>query len=228
VALAVLACAALTGCTQQMASQPAYRPLQASPLWGDGRASRPLVTGTIPRGELRNDQAFYTGRAIPEEQERAAGVLRGLPQPFTGFALAPGEEPPVENIPGQVPRTEDTLRRGQTNFNIFCSVCHDRAATGEGMIPQRGFTPPPSLHIDRLRKAPAGHFFHVITRGYGAMPSYATQIPPRDRWEIVAYLRALQALSADLPADQVPADLREALGKGETGKNGGQKGGAKK
>jgi mono/diheme cytochrome c family protein len=206
-----------------MANQPAYRPLQASAFFPDGRASRPLVTGTVPRGELRNDLAFYTGRVLPEGQERAEEVLRELPAPFARFGLALAEEPYVEEIPGQVALTEETLKRGQTNFNIFCSVCHDRAATGQGMVHLRGFTQPPSLHIDRLRKARPGYFFHVITQGSGAMPSYATQIPPHDRWEIVAYVRALQALSAEVPDSKIPADWREALGKAEGGKKEGPK-----
>jgi mono/diheme cytochrome c family protein len=227
-ALALLLCAALPGCMQEMAVQPSYRPLQASNFFPDGRASRPLVPGTVARGELRADLAFYAGKAVREEETQAAAAVKALRGPFAAFAPDLGDDPFVETIPLKE-IDADVLRRGQTNFNIFCAVCHDRAGTGDGMVKRRGFTPPPSFHIDRLRKSRPGYFYQVITQGYGAMPAYAPQIPPRDRWEIVAYVRALQLLSEGTPADKIPADLREALGKTEESKKeGGKKEGGKK
>jgi mono/diheme cytochrome c family protein len=103
------------------------------------------------------------------------------------------------------------LERGRERYDIFCSVCHGRTGEGNGMIVQRGFPPPPSYHIDRLREAPAGHFFHVITHGYGVMYSYATHVPPADRWAIAAYIRALQ-LSQHATIEEMPLDQRAKLG----------------
>jgi mono/diheme cytochrome c family protein len=107
------------------------------------------------------------------------------------------------------PVTEEVLQRGRERFNIYCSPCHSRLGDGNGMIVQRGFQHPPSYHTDRLRKAPLGYFFEVMTQGFGAMPDYAEQVPPRDRWCIVAYIRALQlsqnATQAEVGGAQVPS-----------------------
>lgn len=155
--------------------QPRYHTLDPSPFFADGRSARPLVEGTVPRGHLRIDELMYTGKVNGKD----ADVF-----PF--------------------PITRAVLERGQQRFNIFCTPCHDRTGNGNGMIVQRGFRHPPSYHIDRLRKAPVGHFFDVITNGFGAMYSFASRIPPKDRWAIVAYIRALQlsegATLADVPA----------------------------
>ena len=214
---AVLLCAALCGCTQEMATQPAYRPLQASTFFPDGRASQPLVPGTLPRGEVGevpySDLAFYTGKSGKvNEGAQGAAVVAAFHQPLAGFAQVIAGDPYEEEFP--FPITEAVLKRGQERFNIFCAVCHDRAGTGDGMIKRRGFTPPPSFHIPRLRHARAGYFFSVMTRGYGAMPDYAAQVPPRDRWNIVAYIRALQ-LSRHATVQDVPPENRAALEKGE-------------
>lgn len=146
-----------------MYNQPRYEPLEASALFDDGMASRPLVPGTIARGQLELDDAFDTGR-------------------IDGQLV---EELPVELTPA-------LLERGEERFNIYCSMCHSRTGDGDGMIVRRGFRRPPSYHTDRLRGAPVGHFFDVITHGLGAMPSLDYQIEPADRWAIVAYMRALQ------------------------------------
>lgn len=110
-----------------------------------------------------------------------------------------------------LPLTQELLDRGAERYNIFCSVCHGKLGDGNGMVVQRGFRRPPSYHIDRLRQAPNGYFYDVITNGFGAMPDYAAQIPPRDRWAIIAYLRALQ-FSQHAPASELPAPVRENLG----------------
>jgi mono/diheme cytochrome c family protein len=180
--LGLLAVLALAGCRQDMHDQPRFKPLAKSDFYADLRSARPQVEGTVARGQLNADTYFYTGYVGKD----------------------PGDYMPF-------PATVDVLARGQQRFNIYCAPCHSRVGDGNGMIAQRGFVPPPSYHTDRLRKAPLGYFFGVITNGYGAMPDYASQIPPRDRWAIVAYLRALQlsqaATLSDVPKDQkVPSE----------------------
>ena len=166
-------------CNQMMNDEPRYKPLAASDFFSDHQSARPQVPGTIARGHLRLDQAFYTG------------TMNGV------F---------VDAFPVAV--TRDLLARGQERFEIFCSPCHGRLGDGDGMVVERGFRRPPSYHIDRLREAPVGHFFDVITNGFGAMASYASRVPPADRWAIVAYVRALQlsqhASLADVPPEALP------------------------
>ena len=149
----------------------------------DQRASRPLVAGVVARGHLDEDQGFYTGAS--------AGA-------------------PVSVNP--LPLNHDTLARGQERYNIYCSPCHARTGVGDGMIVRRGYRRPPSYHDDRLRSAPIGHFFDVMTNGFGAMPDYAAQISVEDRWAIVAYIRALQ-LSEHATLADVPAAERDKLEK---------------
>jgi len=181
-----LAATLLTGCRQDMQDQPKYVPLRPSSFFDDGRSERPLVEGTVARGHLNADSAFYTGKT---------------------------DGKPVDAFPFAITRA--VLNRGQERFNIYCSPCHDRLGTGHGMIAQRGFNrpPPQSYHVDRLRQAPVGYFFDVITNGVGAMPDYAAQIEPADRWAIVAYVRVLQ-LSQDASLNDVPPAERGALAKG--------------
>jgi mono/diheme cytochrome c family protein len=168
-----------------MDNQPKYRPLRPSTFFEDGQSERPLVFGTVARGYLRDDVELYMGKV-------------------------PGSEPPADTTTFPFPITRAVLDRGQERFNIYCSVCHGRLGNGDGMVAQRGFRPPPSYHIDRLREAPVGHLFDVMTSGFGAMPSYADQIPPRDRWAIVAYIRALQ-LSQHATLADVPPEERQKL-----------------
>ena len=179
----------LAGCRQQMADQPAYRPLQASGFFADGQSARPLVAGTVPRGEAQLETQFYTGLNAGHGDE-ALTVAR------TDLA----EKPYVREFP--IPMSEETLHRGQQRFMVFCAPCHDSAGTGHGVVVQRGFTQPPSYHSDRLRSAPPGYFFDVISRGYGSMPDYRTQIPPKDRWAIAGYLRVLQESAAARQLDR--------------------------
>ncbi len=172
---------ALCGCRQEMYDQPKYKPLGESRFFADRRASRPLPEGTVPRGWLRADRKLYEGKQ--------------------GHDLA-------ATLP--VPLTAELLARGRERFNIFCSPCHDRTGGGHGMVVRRGYQPPPSFHIDRLRDAPVGHFFDVITNGLGAMPDYASQVEVSDRWAIAAYIKALQ-LSQHAPLSEVPGGQRGAL-----------------
>jgi hypothetical protein len=178
----LFALAVLAGCRQQMADQPRYEPLGPSSFFEDGRAARPLVEGTVARDQLREDELLYSGKEGGK---------------------------PVNRFPFPVTLAE--FKRGQERFNIFCSPCHDRVGTGQGMIVRRGYRAPPSFHIDRLRQAPAGYFFDVMTSGFGVMPDYAQQIQPEDRWAIVAYIRAL-LLSQKARLADVPPDQREQLG----------------
>jgi hypothetical protein len=170
------------GCRRDMFSQPSEKPLERNGFFRDNEmASRPLPAHTIARGQLEEDEAFYAGKI--------------------GTNL-------VTTFP--IPVTRELLVRGQERFDIYCAPCHGRTGDGRGMIPQRGYPVPPSYHIDRLRTAPVGHFFDVITRGYGVMFSYASRVEPEDRWAIVAYIRALQ-LSHDAKISDVPDTERAQL-----------------
>ena len=173
----------LSGCYQEMADQPRYEPLELSTFFEDRKASRDFVPGTIARGQLRTDRHLFEG-------------------------LVDGQT--ATTLPDSLPLTEELLDRGRQRYEIYCAVCHDRAGTGGGIVVRRGYPQPPSLHLPRLREAPLGHFYDVITNGIRKMPSYASQIPVEDRWAIVAYLRVLQK-SQYLPLDEAPADIREAL-----------------
>ncbi len=169
-----------------MHDQPRYEALEANNFFGDARASRPQIPGTIARGQLQTDRHFYTGRI--------------------GADLAPTFPFPI---------TQEVLERGRERFDIHCSPCHDRAGTGAGVVVQRGFRAPPSFHIDRLREAPPGHFFDVMTNGFGAMADYSSRVSPRDRWAIAGYIHALQysqrASLADVPEAE-RAKLSKATG----------------
>ena len=173
--------AAAAGCRQDMHDQPKYKAFRRSDFFGDERSARPLVEDTVARGQLRADAVYYTGK-----------------QGTT----------PVDVLPVAV--TPALLRRGQQRYGIYCTPCHGATGRGNGMVVQRGYRPPPSFHIDRLRNEKAGYFFDVISSGFGAMPDYAAQIAVPDRWAIVAYVRALQ-LSENARLEDVPADRRAEL-----------------
>ena len=172
----------VVGCRQDMQDQPKYIPLRPSAFFADGRSERPLIAGTVARGHLEDDALFYTGKG-----------------PDGKF---------VDQFP--FPVTKDVVLRGQQRFTIYCTPCHDRNGNGQGMVVRRGFRHPPSYHIDRLRQVPNGYIFDVITNGFGAMPTYAAQIQPSDRWAIVSYLRALQASQMGT-IDDVPQEARAQL-----------------
>src|SRR4051812_32717383 len=168
----------LTSCRQSMANEPRYRTYQESDFFPNGSSARPVPEGAVSQEMDLNEHLVQ-------------GSVNG---------------PPAETFP--FPVTLQVLQRGQQRFEIFCPPCHDHLGTGNGMAALRGFRRlPPSFHIDRLRSAPPGYFFDVMTRGFGAMPSYAFQIPVRDRWAIAAYVRALQlswsASASDIPPDEL-------------------------
>jgi mono/diheme cytochrome c family protein len=177
----VIAALALAGCRQDMHDTPRYEPLEASTFFADGRSSRMLVANTVPRGLLREDTHLNEGRIDGK-------LATTFPMPVTAEVMA----------------------RGQERFNVFCSPCHGRTGSGNGMVVQRGFRAPPSYHEDRLRNAPVGYFFDVMTNGFGAMQDYSAQVPVADRWAIAAYIRALQ-LSQRATVDDVPQNRRADL-----------------
>jgi hypothetical protein len=171
----------LSGCRMDMHIQPKYLPYEATDFFADGREERQPVPGTVARGQLRLDELFYSGKINGVEADEF---------PF--------------------PITRADLERGRERYNVYCTPCHDYTGSGRGMIVQRGFPQPPSYHILRLRQAPAGHFYGVITNGFGAMYSYAARIEPADRWRIAAYIRVLQ-LSRNATIDDVPPAERAKL-----------------
>jgi hypothetical protein len=165
-----------------MADQPSYAPLQASDFFPNGASARPLPTGVIPHDYVMKDDLLDTG------------MINGKP---------------ADRFPFPVDRT--LMLRGQQRYNIYCSPCHDYLGTGNGMAARRGFKRmPASFQSNQLRSAADGHFFDVVTNGFGAMASYANQIPVRDRWAITAYIRALQ-LSQSATINDVPAEERQRL-----------------
>jgi hypothetical protein len=201
-----------------MADQPSYRPLEASTFFANGQASRQLVAGTVARGHLEVDTHFYTGRK-PGANRQAETARTEHPPPLGtnagGKSRALDESQFVNTFP--FPVTLEVLEHGRDRYMIYCVVCHDALGTGRGKIVERGYTPPPSYHIPRLRSVPVGHIFAVITEGYGSMPSYEGQIPPRDRWAIAAYVRALQS-SQHFPADQLTPEMKREMATAESGK----------
>jgi len=188
--------ALLSACRIDMHVQPRINPLARSDFFTDQRGARPLIEGTVARGQLHEDTYFYTGK----------------------IGNNPGDYMPF-------PVTKEVLERGRERYDIFCAPCHSRVGDGNGFVPSRGFArKPPSYHTARLQKAPLGYIYDVISSGFGIMPDYASQIPPRDRWNIVAYVRALQlsqnATRADVPAGQAvpsePPSFRGEPGSGAT------------
>jgi mono/diheme cytochrome c family protein len=193
-ALAVVLAGGAAGCRQDMQDQPKFFPQRGTSFYPDGRSVRPQVEGTVARGQGDDDSYFLTGMVAGKE---------GAAMPF--------------------PATIDVLRRGQERYNIFCTPCHSRVGNGLGMIVLRGYYPAADFNSERLRAAPLGHFFNVMTHGYGAMPEYAAQLSPQDRWAVAAYIRALQLSQNAKQSDAEPgarvaplADLedREGFGSG--------------
>jgi mono/diheme cytochrome c family protein len=173
------------GCRRDMQDQPKYRPLRVSRFFTDGRSSRPIPADTVALDELNDRDTVHTG--------------------YVNGRWA-------ESIP--LPLTMALLQRGRERFDIFCSPCHSRLGDGNGMVAQRGVRAPADLHSDRVRREPPGYIFDVITNGFGGMGDYADQVPPEDRWAIVAYIRALElsrlGTAADVPREQIgPLETRQ-------------------
>lgn len=180
----LLLCAALllTACRRDMFNQPRYKTYAADTFFADGASARPLPPHVVPKGAANLDTEYFTGKTDDGK------LLESFPAPVTA----------------------EMLERGRQRFEIYCSVCHGSTGEGNGMIVQRGFPAPPSLHIDRLRNAPPGYVFDVITNGHGVMYSYASRVNVPDRWAVAAYIRTLQ-LSRHATLDDVPPDERPKL-----------------
>ncbi|HEY1663557.1 MAG TPA: cytochrome c [Verrucomicrobiae bacterium] len=172
----LLAVLVVTGCRRDMFEQPKSEPLGQNDFFANGMDSRPIPPHTVARNGPLYDETFDTGMI-------GTNLVTTFPYPIT----------------------REILERGQQRFEINCVPCHGQTGEGNGIVVQRGFPAPPSYHIDRLRSAPIGHFFDVMTRGYGVMYSYASRVTPEDRWAIAAYIRALQLSESATPAD-VPAN----------------------
>ena len=177
----LILCLALCSCRRGMVDQAHTKPMTENDFFADGSGARPIPAHTVARGHLDEDEVFFTGMTNGQ-------LIAAFP----------------------IPLTRELLARGRERFEIYCAVCHGSTGDGSGMIVQRGFPRPPSLHEQRLRAAPVGHFFDVIKNGYGVMYSYAARIEPADRWAIIAYIRALQ-LSPRATPDDVPPDERAKL-----------------
>ena len=180
VAVGVLA-ATGAACRQDMHDQPKIKAYRESDFFGDRRGMRPIPEGTVARGFLQDDDLLYTGKVNGQ---------------------------PVDEFPFQV--TRPVLERGHERFNIYCAPCHGRTGLGNGMVVQRGYKPPPSLHDDRIRQQAVGYYYDVMTNGFGAMPDYRAQVAPEDRWAIAAYIRALQ-YSQRATVNDVPEAKRTSL-----------------
>ncbi|HKV34009.1 MAG TPA: cytochrome c [Pyrinomonadaceae bacterium] len=172
-------CLAGAACRRDMQDQPKMKPYRSTSFFGDGLSMRQPIPGTIPRGFLRTDTELFTGKK--SKSSSSVSTATSTTNPYTDD---------TDTFP--FPITKETVERGRQRYEIFCSVCHGLTGNGDGMIVRRGFRRAASFNDDRLRQAPVGHFFDAITNGWGAMPSYASQIPVQDRWAIIAYVRALQ------------------------------------
>jgi len=196
----IIALFATTACRRDMQDQPKIKPLRGSTFFSDGLGSRQPIEGTVARGHLREDVEFYTGKkagaataSVTPAQQQTANAQQPAPSANSQTAGAQQNSFPDDVVDFPIPVTKEVVLRGRERFNIFCSACHGMTGNGDGMIVRRGFRRAASFNDDRLRQAPVGHFFDAMTNGWGAMPSYASQIPVQDRWAIVAYIRALQA-----------------------------------
>jgi mono/diheme cytochrome c family protein len=181
------------GCRQDMHDQPKYIPMRDSTFFGDGRSARPIVAGTVARGQLRDDPLLYTGKV----NAGAGAAGRGGSAGSNDATVFP------------FPIDETVMARGRDRYDVYCAPCHGRTGAGDGMIVRRGYRRPPTFHQDRLRDSPPGHFFDVITNGFGAMPDYAAQVRAEDRWAIIAYVKALQLAQHATVADVPPGRRNE-------------------
>lgn len=174
------------GLRLDMQVQPRNKAYTESPFFTDRRGSRDMLVGTVARGQLNDHKAFYTGKIDnPDPNVQVASTVNAQ-----GNNIVTSFPNDIDEFP--VPVTKELIDRGQERYGIYCSVCHGPTGNGDGMIVRRGFSQPPTYHDDRLRNAPVGHFFDVISNGWGKMNGYGAAIQPADRWAIVAYIRAMQ------------------------------------
>ena len=209
--------AVLAGCRQDMHNQPKFIPLRSSEFYSDRRSARYPVPGTIPR-TISGDLANCSNNASPECQESVIVDKEQL-DPNSYYLTGKRGNVYGNDLPSDLPFKADTpdgrqniLARGQERYTIYCTPCHSQLGDGNGMIVQRGFKRPPSFHVQRLKNAPLGWFYDVISNGFGGMPDYAAQVKPADRWAIAAYIRALQ-LSQNANESDVAAADQDQLNK---------------
>jgi mono/diheme cytochrome c family protein len=205
--IALFALLFVSSCRQDMQDQPKYKPYRASDFFSDGLSMRTPPAGTVARGFLKADTEFYTGKVARAQVTgqspgqaglQATGAQTGGTQTGGTQAGGPNELPDTTVFP--FPVTEEVMTRGKERYEIYCSVCHGAAGYGDGMVTRRGYRRPPALTEQRLLDSPVGHYFDVITNGWGAMPSYSTQVAVEDRWAIIAYIRALQKSQVGITA----------------------------
>lgn len=220
VASLVLVCFVMTGCDRNgrfqalsMWNDSRLKPYEPDSFMPSGSSSQTPPAGTVWHGQTEQDKLYPQGTFAPIRDMYAAGITPEFNEGVgntgpTGDYRVRGAGAEMDKFP--FPVTKEVLLRGQERYDIYCAPCHGRTGYGDGMIVRRGFSAPPSYHQDRLRKAPVGHFFDVITNGFGAMYQYGDRITPEDRWAIIAYIRALQ-LSQDASMKDVPAAERKLL-----------------
>jgi mono/diheme cytochrome c family protein len=209
--LLTVICSLFAGCRYDMQDQPRYEYYEKSDFFANELASRRLVEGTVPRGYLRADKALYTGK---KDTATAASTPQPQQTPATGGQGA-GAQATQTTYPDAIdefplPVTKELIDRGEERYKVFCIVCHGPNGEGNGMVVRRGFTQPPSYQTEQLRNAPVGHFYDVISNGWGRMNGYASMIPVQDRWAIVAYIRAIQAANPNLQGAPTPAASPQA------------------
>lgn len=216
------------GCRRDMQDMPRYEVYEQSSFFKDKRASRNLPDHVVARGYLREDDALYLGKLTAANggsgatQSRAGSSAQSNDSVSGGQTSGAASAAATSNLsdPNNVaafpiPVTQELLDRGQERYQVFCMMCHGVTGYGDGMVVRRGYKKPTSYHDERLRQERVGHFYDVITNGWGSMPKYAAQITPRDRWAIVSYIRALQ-LSQNARPEDFPENIREQVlsGKG--------------
>jgi mono/diheme cytochrome c family protein len=219
-------CLLAAGCRYDMQDQPRYKAFRKSDFFSDKKAMRQLPEGTVARGYLHEDKAFYKGKKEVVDNSAPATTAPDA----SGNMVVSSFPNDIEKSP--VPITQELLDRGEQRYKVFCIVCHGAVGAGDGMIVRRGYPKPPTYHDDRLRGAPDGHFFDVISNGWGKMNSYGSQIPAADRWAIVAYIRALQIsqnpngniqMNSNKAANQMTTQNNANVAAPQTTNAGGQK-----
>lgn len=195
--------AGMASCRYDMQDQPKVLAYRGNENFSDSISGRQMIDNTVARGFLRDDAAFYTGKNAGATATPVSTTATTA-DAATGANATAGSPGDVAEFP--YPVTAAMIDRGENRYNVYCTPCHGRTGSGDGMIARRGFRPPPSYHTDRLRNAPVGHFFDVISNGFGAMPDYSQQLPPSDRWAVVAYIRALQLSMNAKVTDLAPSE----------------------
>ncbi len=211
IAICLFSVALSAGCRYDMQDQPRYKPYKESDFFGDGKSMQKSPDGTVPRGKLQENKALYTGKKADADPNAVVETFTDA----NGNTIVSSFPNDITELP--IPLTKELLDRGEQRYRVFCIVCHGPVGKGDGMVVRRGYPQPTTYHDDRLRNAPDGHFFDVISNGWGKMNGYSSQIPVADRWAIVAYIRALQA--SQNPNAKAPAP---AGNEGTEGANNGE------